>query len=158
MGHEVTDRGWIVGAMDGVVTPIQAEHRFAHRVARRPAGNRAGQIRIGPPYVCRWCPGRADEFSLHISLAMPCHAGLADADRIADRAAVALHVVEAALAGAHNDRARRIAAESDDFARGCKLWISGAKENRRDERAENRPSPQNGASHHCSTITGVPTD
>src|SRR5262245_57835908 len=48
----------------------------------------------------------------------PLLAGLADADPVADRAAVADHVVEPALAGAHDDLSRAgVAPEGDHLAR-----------------------------------------
>ena len=55
----------------------------------------------------RRLPGRTQAFELDRGAPVPGHAGLADADRIADRAAVAEHVIELARVGEDHDRAGR---------------------------------------------------
>ena len=80
---------------------------------------------------------------------MPGHAGAADADRIADRAAVAEHIKELSRAGGDHDGAGLIAAKSNELA-------ARLRQLRREQRDDDRKRCKE-AADHFSTITGVPT-
>jgi len=98
MRDEAADRGWIVGAVDGIIAAVEPDSGFTHGIARRAAGN--CRRYAGPQG-----PGRPPIFFRDIGLAVPGHAGAANADRIADRLAVAQHIKKLPCAGRHHDGA-----------------------------------------------------
>src|SRR6185312_17066878 len=116
MRDEPPDRLRAIGAVDGVSAVVERQRKLTHRIVRRAAGDDGGQTRIFLADVGGRRPGRSYIFTGDSRGAGPGLAGLADADREAQRVAAVEHKVELSLRGLHNDRPRRKAGQRHDVA------------------------------------------
>jgi hypothetical protein len=115
--YEAADRARPIGAVDGVLSAAQRHGGNPHGIVRRAASDDVGNARYVMLHVARRRPVRVEIFAVDGRLAGPLLAGLAHADRIADRAAVADHIIEPPFAGPDDDGAGRgIVPERDHLA------------------------------------------
>src|SRR5664279_5769239 len=90
--HVLADGGRIVGAVDAVHGAAEIHGARAERIARA-AGHESRQIRLALDHFLRRDPIRPLGFALDLLDAGPGEALTADADAVADRLAVAEHVI-----------------------------------------------------------------
>ena len=112
--------------MDGVLAAAQGHGRSAHRIVGRTARDHVGQGRLVALDLARGRPRGMQVLSVDMGLPCPLLAGFADADGIADRVAVAHHVVQAPLAGPDDDGAGCGRIEGDDLAGLCRRRYGSA--------------------------------
>src|SRR5918993_5716369 len=115
-GHRLADRVRLVRAVDAVQRAAEIHRAGAERVGDA-ALHVAREVRPALQHLGRRRPVRPLGLARDGLRPGPLEPRAADPDAVADRAAVAEHVVEPALGGRDHDRARRIAAEGDDLAR-----------------------------------------
>src|ERR1700688_1778816 len=105
--HLLADGRRIVGAMDAIFAAAEIHGARTERIARA-AGGHARQVRLARDHFLRRIPARALGFALHLLDARPGEAFAADADAVADRLAIAEHVIEEGVWGIDDDGAGRL--------------------------------------------------
>src|SRR5207248_6138143 len=85
---KAADRTRRVGAVDGIFSAGQRHRRYAHRIARRTAGDHAWHRWLVAPDLRGRRPGRMTVLAVDLGDAGPLLARFADTDRVADGLAV----------------------------------------------------------------------
>ena len=106
-GNELADRRGIVGAVNAVVAGAQIHRARAQRIAGT-ARHEAREIRLARDHLGRRMPIRPCGLARDGLRAGPGEALAADADAIANGAALAEHVIERRVAGIDNDGTGRL--------------------------------------------------
>src|SRR5688572_24006508 len=115
LGDLAADQPGRVGAVDAIERVAEIERANAQRVAGIAARDMGRQLRILAAHLGRWRPTRIDLLGADAQHARPAGFTLRDCDRIADRTALGLHIVETAVAEADDDLARPVAAREADL-------------------------------------------
>src|SRR5690606_20467850 len=110
LGDFLPNQPGSVRAMDTVERASEIERAHTERIARMAAGHIGRELRVLTAHFWRRRPVWIDALLAHIADAGPAGLILRNGNRIADGLALLLDEVEAAIAEAYDDRARRIIA------------------------------------------------